>query len=89
VGKTQLALEYAHRHRAAYQVVWWIRAEEPATLATDYAGLADSLGLVVQEDVTNVQEIIPLVRAWLEHHEDWLLIFDDVGDPAYLDEAWS
>jgi hypothetical protein len=40
VGKTQLALEYSYHHADEYQVVWWVRSEEPATLAADYAGLA-------------------------------------------------
>ena len=40
VGKTQLAAEYAYRHRADYDVVWWVRAGEPATLVQDLAALA-------------------------------------------------
>ena len=47
VGKTQLALEYAYRHASDYEGVWWLRAETPATLADDYAGLAPFLGLRV------------------------------------------
>jgi hypothetical protein len=39
VGKTQLALEYAYRHVGDYEGVWWLRAEEPVTLASDYAAL--------------------------------------------------
>ena len=45
VGKTQLAVEYAYRHAAEYEVVWWVRAEEPATVAADYAALAGPLDL--------------------------------------------
>ena len=45
VGKTQLALEYAYHYGGVYRLVWWMRAEEPATLATDYAALAEPLQL--------------------------------------------
>ncbi|MBA1340615.1 MAG: hypothetical protein C5S40_00565 [ANME-2 cluster archaeon] len=45
VGKTQLALEYAYRNAAEYDIVWWVRSEEPATLAADYASLAKALDL--------------------------------------------
>ena len=42
VGKTQIALEFAYRYAGDYDVVWWLRAEEPATLAADFAQLAAS-----------------------------------------------
>ena len=32
VGKTQLAVEYAYAHAGDYDLVWWIAAEEPASI---------------------------------------------------------
>ena len=45
VGKTQLATEYAHAHAADYDLVWWIAAEEPASIPDQFAALAVRLGL--------------------------------------------
>src|SRR4051812_23883768 len=37
VGKTQLALEYLYRNREHYRIIWWINADEGATLSLGYA----------------------------------------------------
>ena len=90
VGKTQLAVEYAYRYMAEYSVVWWLHAEEPATLASEYAALAGRLGLVEQNQV-DLQTAVNAVQSWLERHGDWLLILDDARDPsecsAYIPRA--
>ena len=36
IGKTQLALEYTYQHAGDYDVVWWVRAGQPTTLAADF-----------------------------------------------------
>jgi len=76
VGKTQLATEYAYRHRADYDLVWWVRAEEPATLAADYAALAAPLNLP-EKDHPEQPAVIEAVRHWLGQNTGWLLIFDN------------
>ncbi len=79
VGKTRLAAQYAHLHRSEYQIVWWIKAEEPATLAGEYAALATRLGLP-EKDAREQPVIVDAVRRWLERHSGWLLIFDNASD---------
>jgi nucleoside phosphorylase len=83
VGKTQLAVEYAHHYRPDYDVVWWLRAEDPVTAAQDYAALAGPLGLpeAGQSDVTVVQDA---VRGWLASHDRWLLLVDNAEDDQVL-----
>jgi tetratricopeptide (TPR) repeat protein len=78
VGKTQLATEYAYRHKGEYDVVWWVRAEEAATLAADYAGLAGELWPDTKE-VTDQEALVKEVRRWLEQERDWLLVFDNAN----------
>lgn len=76
IGKTQLALEYAWRHRDDHPVVWWIRAEDPATLAADYAALAAPLGLP-EAQAREQHVVVAAVRAWLERNTGWLLVLDN------------
>lgn len=83
VGKTQLALEYCYRNYATYDIVWWIRAEETATLASDYAALAVQLNLP-EKNIEKKSDIIKAVRRWLELHGNWLLIFDNVIEPRHI-----
>ncbi len=83
VGKTQLALEYSYRHADDYQVVWWVRSEEPSTLAADYAGLAARLDLP-EKNAKDQRVIVEAVRCWLEQNGGWLLVFDNAQEPEDL-----
>lgn len=79
VGKSQLALEYAHRHRGDYAVVWWLRGESRLTVATDLTALAPVLGLQADGDE---ERLAAAVKAALEMRQDWLLVFDNATDVA-------
>jgi hypothetical protein len=84
-GKTQLAVEFAYRHRADYDLVWWVRGEQPMTLLGDYAALAAQPSIAADMELTPdspQDEVIMAVRAWLDRHHRWLLILDSVDDPS-------
>ncbi|TEU22064.1 MAG: hypothetical protein E3J21_00740, partial [Anaerolineales bacterium] len=83
VGKTQLAVEYAYRHAAEYDLVWWVRAEEPATLAADYAALARPLNLP-QKDEPDQRLVVQAVQRWLGQRTGWLLVFDHARGPEQV-----
>jgi tetratricopeptide (TPR) repeat protein len=83
VGKSQVAVEYAYRHKADYKVIWWIRSEEAATLVADYADLAKELDLP-EKGLKEQAEIAKAVRRRLEHSQGWLLIFDNAQYPRDL-----
>ncbi len=52
IGKTQIAIEYAFRHRDTYQIVLWVHADGEAKLAESYCNFAEELGLANNEKLS-------------------------------------
>lgn len=83
VGKTQLAIEYAYRHRTGYQAVLWVPADSPTMLLADFGNLAQVLHLT-GKDEQDQQQAIEAVQCWLAEQGSWLLVFDNVEDIAMV-----
>ena len=83
IGKTQTAVEYAYRYAHEYEAVFWVRADSHELLTSDFASLADVLGLQGQAE-GDQQRVISAVKYWLQTHTSWLLIFDNVEDIAMI-----
>jgi tetratricopeptide (TPR) repeat protein len=87
VGKTQLAVEYAYGQRQNYDVIWWVRADQSATLISDFIGLAAHGPLALEAGVRadqSADEQVDAVRSWFERHDRWLLLFDNAHDLSDL-----
>ncbi|HKQ89381.1 MAG TPA: FxSxx-COOH system tetratricopeptide repeat protein, partial [Blastocatellia bacterium] len=79
IGKTQLAVEYAYRHAREYDIVWWVRSEEPITMGTDFAGLGPELRPPI-ELAADLDRNVTAVKRRLEQTSRWLVIFDNAPD---------
>jgi hypothetical protein len=79
VGKTTLALHYAHTHRDSYSLVWWIRADTPEQITIDLAALATRIRGVVTG--RTAAEDAQWAIGWLQAHPGWLLVLDNAEQP--------
>jgi hypothetical protein len=51
VGKTQVALEFAYRYAASYDIVWWVSASHASRARGLLADLGDELKLPRRDDM--------------------------------------
>jgi hypothetical protein len=83
MGKSQIALEYAYRHREHYTLVWWLPAEDPTALGLAFSRLARAVGLKLGPEVA-LDEVRHRVRRVLAQLSDWLIIFDNAPNAATI-----
>ena len=75
VGKTQLAIEYAHRYADAYDLARWVNAQQAGLIGDQYAALAGELGLIgLHADTVSA---VSALRTYLRGHGRWLLVLDN------------
>ncbi|MFD7787689.1 NB-ARC domain-containing protein, partial [Streptomyces nojiriensis] len=81
VGKSALAAHWAGSR--GEPVRWWITADDTAKVDAGLAGLARALhpGLAGLPAELQTERAIE----WLGGHDGWLLVLDNVEDPAHID----
>src|SRR6516225_7004390 len=84
VGKTSLAVEYAHRYRSLYAGVCWCPAETRAGLLTALASLAVALGAATADEADIEKAAKAALRRLAEQRATWLLVYDNVPAPDHI-----
>jgi hypothetical protein len=87
IGKTQIAIEYAHRFVADYDLVWWIPSDSLELIANGVAELAEPLGISPADSTAETVELVKEALRLGRPYDRWLLIFDNANEPAE-DEAF-
>lgn len=87
VGKTSIALEYAHTSKQIYNVILWLPAESIARLSQALTQAARDLGVATEQ--TKPDQAREALGKWLQqHNRPWLLVFDNVEDVSVLRAFW-
>ncbi|KAF2175942.1 hypothetical protein K469DRAFT_683324 [Zopfia rhizophila CBS 207.26] len=91
IGKTQLAIEYARRHKEKYTAIFWLNANDEDSLRLSFRGIAQqvlkhhpSTRVLVNVDLEgDLDRVVNAVKAWLDLRENkhWLMIYDNYDNP--------
>jgi hypothetical protein len=91
IGKTQLALKYASRHRDDYSAVFWLNGKDIDTLKRGFLSIARRIylehsSLTHLKPITEqgkLDEAVEAVKRWLSKPKNtrWLLIYDNYDMP--------
>lgn len=83
IGKTQVAITYAKRHRHSYSSTFWLNANTKATLNGSLRAVANRI--IPPEMVSKLDDdqVWVHVSNWLSEQDNsrWLLVFDNYDDP--------
>ena len=93
IGKTQLTIAYAKRHKDNYSAVFWLNIKDENSLKQSFAKVAkqilrehSSVSRLSNVDIKeNLDEVVDAVKAWLSlpNNTRWLMIYDNYDNPKF------
>jgi tetratricopeptide (TPR) repeat protein len=86
IGKTRAAVEYAWAYHEDYTAVLFAQAASSEELRRNLASLGGPL-LLPERETAEEEVRLNAVLAWLAANPGWLLILDNLDDPAALAEV--
>ncbi|KAN0067831.1 hypothetical protein V8E54_014078 [Elaphomyces granulatus] len=91
IGKTQLTVAYAKRHKDNYSAIFWLNIKDEDSVKQSFAKVAKQIlrehpsanrlsNVNIKE---NIDEVIDAVKAWLSlpNNTRWLMIYDNYDNP--------
>jgi predicted ATPase len=83
IGKTQLSIKYAKRHRHSYSSIFWLNASTEAMLNDSLRGVANRILPLEAVSRLNGDQLRVHVSNWLSELDNtrWLMVLDNYDDP--------
>jgi hypothetical protein len=91
IGKTQLTVAYAKRHKDRYSAVFWLNIKDEESLKQGFAKVAKRIlrdhplaSRLSSVDMNgDLSEVVNAVKAWLSLPDNtrWLLVYDNYDNP--------
>jgi hypothetical protein len=91
IGKTQLSIAYAKRHKDDYTGIFWLNTKDENSIKQSFVKVAkqisrehpSALRLSNVDTNENLDEVIDAVKAWLSlpNNTRWLMIYDNYDNP--------
>ncbi|RDW71000.1 putative nb-arc and tpr protein [Coleophoma cylindrospora] len=91
MGKTQLAVTYARRHKEKYTAIFWLNANDEDTLKLSFRDVAQQVlrhhpsnrVLSSIDQNKDLDQVVNGVKAWLDFPRNtrWLMIYDNLDNP--------
>jgi AAA ATPase domain len=97
IGKTQLTVAYAKRHKDNYSAIFWLNIKDEDSLKESFAKAAKqilrehpSASRLSSVDIKeNLDEVVDAVKEWLSlsNNTRWLMIYDNYDNPKLAGNA--
>jgi hypothetical protein len=91
IGKTQLTVAYAKRHKDNYSAIFWLNTKDEYSLKQSFAKVAKQIlrehpsasRLSSVDMKKNLDEVMDAVKSWLSQPNNtrWLMIYDNYDNP--------
>jgi hypothetical protein len=103
MGKTEIAQDFALRHKDEFDAIFWVQADEISKMDESYQQISLKLGLETSSENNSHVVSRELVKGWLSNpwrddsgddnratgsEINWLVIFDNADDPMILTDYW-
>jgi hypothetical protein len=91
IGKTQLTIAYAKRHKDDYSGIFWLNIKDEDSLKQSFVKVAKQISrehpLALRfssvDTNENLDEVVNAIKAWLSlpNNTRWLMIYDNYDNP--------